>query len=98
MELEGLKRGLAALHDNGIEVQDLVTDRHVMIKAYMKRECPNVNHYFDVWHITKGTYTCQFYEQFPRNSSKYGSDNIYIYTVNFYIVTVNIIIFYCIYY
>ncbi|XP_078333324.1 uncharacterized protein LOC144625600 [Crassostrea virginica] len=35
-------------------LHDLVTDRHVMIKSYMKTERPNMNHYFDVWHVAKG--------------------------------------------
>ena len=57
MELEGLKRGLAYLIDQQkLEVKDLVTDRHVMIKKYMKDNRPDVNHYFDVWHIAKGFY------------------------------------------
>lgn len=55
MELLGLKRGLRDLELNNIQVQDLVTDRHVMIKSYMKKDRPEINHYFDVWHIAKGT-------------------------------------------
>ncbi|XP_063436058.1 uncharacterized protein LOC134717453 [Mytilus trossulus] len=55
MELEGLKRGLSLLIDtNHIEVSTLVTDRHVMIKKFMKDNHPEINHYFDVWHIAKG--------------------------------------------
>lgn len=55
MELLGLKRGLRDLELNNIQVHDLVTDRHVMIKSYMKKDRPEINHYFDVWHIAKGT-------------------------------------------
>lgn len=54
MELLGLKRGLRDLELNNIQVHDLVTDRHVMIKSYMKKDRPAINHYFDVWHIAKG--------------------------------------------
>ncbi|VDI11931.1 Hypothetical predicted protein, partial [Mytilus galloprovincialis] len=39
---------------NHIEVSTLVTDRHVMIKKFMKDNHPEINHYFDVWHIAKG--------------------------------------------
>ncbi|CAC5398264.1 unnamed protein product [Mytilus coruscus] len=54
MELEGLKRGLSLLMDtNNIEVSTLVTDRHVMIKKFMKDNHPEINHYIDVWHIAK---------------------------------------------
>ena len=55
MELEGLKRGLEYLTGTcRINVQDLITDRHVMIKKYMKEKQKETNHYFDVWHIAKG--------------------------------------------
>jgi hypothetical protein len=55
MELHGLKRGLQVMEMNNVQVHDLVTDRHVMIKSYMKNDKADVNHYFDVWHIAKGT-------------------------------------------
>lgn len=55
MELLSLKRGLRDLEMNNIQVHDLVTDRHVMIKSYMKKARAEVNHYFDVCHIAKGT-------------------------------------------
>lgn len=59
MELEGLKRGLDFLIEgNHLNVTTLVTDRHVMIKKYMRENQPDVKHYFDVWHIAKGT--CMF--------------------------------------
>nr|XP_034319955.1 uncharacterized protein LOC117687484 [Crassostrea gigas] len=54
MELLGLKRGLRDLEFNNIQVQDLVTDRHVMIKSNKKKDIPEINHYFDVCHIAKG--------------------------------------------
>ena len=51
MELLGLKRELQVMELNNVQVHDLVTDRHVMIKSYMKNDKADVNHYFDVWHI-----------------------------------------------
>ncbi|KAK3109138.1 hypothetical protein FSP39_023742 [Pinctada imbricata] len=55
MELEGLKRGLAYLDEAGsIDVNTLVRARHVMSKSYVKKERPDVNLYFDVWHVPKG--------------------------------------------
>lgn len=56
MELEGLKRCLAKLETEEIEVSHLVTDRHSQVKAYMKREQPQIVHMFDVWHVAKGVY------------------------------------------
>ncbi|XP_021342022.1 uncharacterized protein LOC110454168 isoform X2 [Mizuhopecten yessoensis] len=54
MELEGLKRGLEQLNEDDIQVDTLVTDRHVMVKKYMREEQSNTKHYFDVWHMAKG--------------------------------------------
>lgn len=54
MELEGLKRCLARLATEEIEVSHLVTDRQSQVKAYMKREQPQIVHMFDVWHVAKG--------------------------------------------
>ena len=58
MELEGLKRGLDYL--TGVcrlDIKALVTDRHVMIKKYMRENQPDIQHYFDVWHIAKGKFS-----------------------------------------
>lgn len=54
MELEGLKRGLQRLEDAGHHVQTLVTDRHGMVKEFMRIEHHDKKHYFDVWHMAKG--------------------------------------------
>lgn len=55
MELKGLKCGLAFLEQNGVEVAVPVTDRHVQIKCYLRREKSSIRHEFDVWHAVKGT-------------------------------------------
>jgi hypothetical protein len=56
MELEGLKRGFTNLRAKDCTITELVTDRHVSVKKYMKTENPNMKHYFDVWHMAKGNY------------------------------------------
>ncbi|XP_062591608.1 uncharacterized protein LOC134253115 isoform X1 [Saccostrea cucullata] len=56
MELEGLKRCLRKLHQEEIPISHLVTDRHSQVKAYMKRDQPQIVHMFDVWHVAKGVY------------------------------------------
>ena len=53
MELEGLKRSLAFLKDEGLVVKSLVTDRHQQIAKYLRENHPEIDHYFDVWHIAK---------------------------------------------
>jgi solute carrier family 8 (sodium/calcium exchanger) len=61
MELEGLKRGLQCLEDAGLHIESLVTDRHCMIKKYMKENHEDKNHFFDVWHVAKGRHTsCKY--------------------------------------
>lgn len=76
MELLGLKHGLRDLELNNIQVHDLVTDRHVMIKLYMKKDRPSINHYFDVWHIAKGTVV------YIKLRTFYSSVILYIYLCN----------------
>ena len=51
MEKEGFIRGVTFLQNEGIEVQEIVTDRHVAIRKYIKDELKAVKHSFDVWHI-----------------------------------------------
>ena len=55
MELDGLKRCLRDLEDNGITVESLTTDRHPQIESYMRKNVHSISHYFDTWHVVKGT-------------------------------------------
>ena len=32
-----------------------ITDRHKLNTAWIKRNLPNTTHYFDIWHVSKGT-------------------------------------------
>jgi hypothetical protein len=57
MELEGLKRSLGYLEGvlgGSLDIATLVTDRHSMVKKYMREQHGQKNHYFDVWHLAKG--------------------------------------------
>ncbi|XP_040065694.3 uncharacterized protein LOC115319455 [Ixodes scapularis] len=54
MELYGCVKGIDFLKQQGITIEDLVTDRHVAIKGHMKTKEPEIHHYFDAWHIAKG--------------------------------------------
>lgn len=51
MELEGLKKGPQQLEDAGLHVQTIVTDRHGMVKKFMRTEHHDKKHFFDVWHM-----------------------------------------------
>ncbi|XP_077532196.1 uncharacterized protein LOC144144560 [Haemaphysalis longicornis] len=54
MEKKGLIRGLQFLQSSGIAVKSLTTDRHSGIKKHMREKEPEILHYFDVWHVSKG--------------------------------------------
>ena len=56
MELEGLKRGLQFLEGYDLTIGELITDRHIQVKKYMKDEHTDKQHYFDVWHVAKGMF------------------------------------------
>ncbi|CAN7988425.1 unnamed protein product, partial [Ixodes pacificus] len=54
MELEGLDRSLTYFAKEDLTVEVIVTDRHMQVSAYMKREHPLIQHRFDLWHVNKG--------------------------------------------
>ena len=54
MEKEGLQRSLQFLTDEGLSVDNLITDRHVQIRKQMREKWPAVKHRLDGWHIGKG--------------------------------------------
>ena len=58
MELEGLVRGLNFLTESQVQIGTVITDRHKQINKYLKEDYPDIEHRYDVWHIAKGTYTC----------------------------------------
>ena len=53
METEALDRSLEFVISNGLKIQTLATDRHVGVKSLMNEKYPNINHQFDVWHVSK---------------------------------------------
>ena len=53
MELEGLKRCLDHLKEEKVVISKLATDRHVKVRAHMKKERSTIKHNFDVWHLAK---------------------------------------------
>ena len=32
-----------------------ISDRHVQNRKWIKEELPETKHYFDIWHVAKGT-------------------------------------------
>ena len=45
---------LQFLDDNLLQVVTLVTGRHNQIAKYMAEVKPEIKHYYDVWHVSKG--------------------------------------------
>ena len=55
MEKEGLHRCMKFLKERNLEVDVLVTDRHKQINKWLKEAHPKIKHYYDIWHVAKGT-------------------------------------------
>ena len=53
METEGLIKAIDLLHDEGLVIKTLVTDRHVQIAKWTRETLPETYHRYDVWHLAK---------------------------------------------
>jgi len=53
MEKEGFKQCFESLDGDGVEIDRMATDRHVSISSYMNKDHPEINHQYDVWHLSK---------------------------------------------
>jgi len=54
-ELEGLKRMTAFIKDNGMHIDIIITDRHRQNAKWIRENLLTTRHFYDVWHIAKGT-------------------------------------------
>ena len=53
MEREGFKHCMENINEKGRKIMVVATDHHVGIRADMKKNFPEVDHQFDVWHLSK---------------------------------------------
>ena len=53
--MDGTVRAVRVISDDGLNIAQLVTDRHKQNTAWIKRNLPETAHYFDIWHVSKGT-------------------------------------------
>ena len=53
MEKLGFRRTLDELLQAGMEVSTVATDRHMGIRKLLKDDYPEIDHQFDIWHISK---------------------------------------------
>ena len=54
MEKEGLSRAIDFLSENSLTIHTLVIDRHKQITKFISKKHPNIEHHYDVWHVSKG--------------------------------------------
>lgn len=66
MELEGLKRCVSFLTTHDLAISTIVTDRHVQIAKWLRENMQTTNHYFDIWHVAKGTFYIQIFSSSGR--------------------------------
>ncbi|CAH3156554.1 unnamed protein product [Pocillopora meandrina] len=52
-ELEGAKRCLSFLQYLGLLIGIFVSDRHRGIAKWIRENCVNTKHYFDIWHVAR---------------------------------------------
>ncbi|KAL1004808.1 hypothetical protein UPYG_G00050880 [Umbra pygmaea] len=52
MEKEGLLRALDLLHQSGVKLDCIITDRHPQIQKLLSER--KITHYYDAWHVAKG--------------------------------------------
>ena len=55
MEKEGLQRSLEYLQHDEMTIGVMVTDQHKQIHKWLRVNHPDISHFFDGWHVAKGT-------------------------------------------
>ena len=56
MEKEGLSRALQFLiNQHHLNIATLITDRHKQVSKFLCNKYPEIEHQYDIWHISKGT-------------------------------------------
>lgn len=53
METEALDRSVDFITSCGLKIKTLATDRHTGVRSLMKQKYPEIDHQFDVWHMSK---------------------------------------------
>jgi len=53
METEALDKCLDFLTSCGLKIHRLATDRHIGVQSLMKQKYPEIEHQFDIWHLSK---------------------------------------------
>ena len=57
MEHEGLVGAVEVISNAGLDIEQIITDRHKQNAAWIRRNLPDTDHHFDIWHVSKGKLT-----------------------------------------
>ena len=68
MEREGFKRCMDNIQERGAHIEVVATDWHVSIKSDMKKNYPDIDLQFDVWHLAKSALKNALKRQRKRNA------------------------------
>ena len=50
----GLVKAVNVISEARLNINQLITDRHKQNTAWIKRNLPDMVHFFDMWHVSKG--------------------------------------------
>ena len=53
MDFFGFEKALNFLLAKGLDISELITDRHSTNAKFMREKHKDIKHYFDLWHIKK---------------------------------------------
>ena len=53
MKKERLSRALQFLTSHDLTVATLITDQHTQVSKFICKKYPNIEHHYDVWHVSK---------------------------------------------
>ena len=64
MEHEGLVRAVALINNAGLNIAQIIADRHKQNEAWIRRHLPDTCH---IWHVSKGKGTILFHVKLSTN-------------------------------
>ena len=64
MEHEGLVRVVEVISNAGLDIEQIITDRHKQNAAWIRRNLPDTDNHFDIWHVSKSQLTCTSFNSY----------------------------------
>ena len=72
MEKEGFERCIAGLQAEDVTIKRIATDRHTSISSAMNKDHKDIQHQFDVWHLSKWVV-----KQLTKKAKVKGCENLF---------------------